>query len=405
MRSSVQGYNLQRRVEQTYDIKTKIQPKEINSPVISSLGNMTSYSDTLDKPVIQEININEIKLYSKIDSIKVKKVIGKYNRRVKKCGWVRINRNDTSQILVIKGEKGTYWYNAMQRCGLIWLCPDCNYKIMKARANELYEQLKIEKDRGNSVLFVTFTLQHNSSDKLDKLLELLQGTFNKANTNYRAWLRIKKDIEYLRTLEITHGNNGFHPHYHCLFVGGTALLENINILTDAYKSELNKLGLTTNEYTTTIELWNGNIDDMKDYLFKGLLERELTSGGLKKGKKNSKTFFELVADPNTPSAVIQEYVTATKGKKMYHSSKGFFKDVRVQADEEILHDDKAKEIVCMIPYATYMEMSQKDMALEFLAEISYHGITGARDLLILYDIDDSFMEDPPPLLQLNTHLN
>ena len=389
---------------QTYNIKTGIQQKETNNPVNFPLGNITSYSATLDTRAFQEININEIKLISKRDSIKVKKVIGKYNKRVNRCGRVRIMRTDTSPVLVIKGEKGSYYYNAMQRCGLIWLCPDCNYKITKARAVELYEQLIIYKNRGCNVYFVTFTLQHKSNDELNKLIDLLQKIFNASMTN-RQLKKIREDIEYLRTLEITHGSNGFHPHYHCLFVGSKDTLKYINMLVDLFKSELNKNGLQTNEHTCIIELWNGNIDKMKDYLFKGLLERELTSGGLKKGRKGSKTFFELVMDENTPSGVIQEYITATKGKRQYHHSKGFFKDVRVKTDEEILKDDKASEVVCLIPYEIYQEMDYKEITLEFIPELQYKGIQGARDLLTLYDIDDSFLDDPPSLLDSNTHLN
>ena len=368
--------------------------EDLDQDVFNPLGNYTSYSAIPSSVELQEKEILELRFKSKKKSILLKKAIGKLNKRVGGCGIHRIIHTNTSPVLVIKGEKGGHYYSSMQRCGLIWLCPDCNYKITKARADELYLQLKADRERGETVLFITFTLQHKYTDKLDKLLEILHDAFNYANT-HRQWKEIKEGIEFLRTLEVTRGSNGFHPHYHCLFVGGTDIINKIKILVGLFESRLREIGLETNEHTTTTRLWNGDIDDMKDYMFKGLLEQELTSGGLKKGKKDSKTFFELVMDESTPADVIREYMTAIKGKRQYHHSKGFFKDTRVKTDIEILHDDKALEIVCMIPFKTFKEMRQKGIAREFLPEIAYHGRAGARDLLTLYDIDDSFLDDPP----------
>lgn len=352
------------------------------------LGNITSYSARSDIKVVTKKEIDTKKYNFKRLSIERKNWIGEKVKRVKGCGCNPISAKTSTFIDAVEGEKGKIYFSKMQRCGSVWLCPNCMYKLMKARSEELYKQLKIYKDQDKVVLFVTFTIQHNIGDSLTDLHEKLLSAFNFANS-HKSWINAKKmvPVEYLRTLEVLFGLCGWHPHLHSLFIGDQELLRIIKIFIDLYKRELARMNLFVNEHTVVIKKWNGMIDDMKEYLFKGMIEEELTGGNLKKSGQG-KTFFELVDDGN--DLRMDEYIKAMKGKRQYHHSKGFFKEVEVKTDEEILKDDTVKKVLFSIPRRVYFDIFKKGIALHLLNDYEYGGIDKAVKLLELYGCDTSF---------------
>lgn len=363
------------------------------------LGNKTSYSA---KPISQAVKKNkelspseimDLKYGYRKEKIETNKKVGKKVRRVGDCGIKPILKGQQF-IDAVLGESGNMYYHGVQRCGLVWFCMSCMFKLMKARADELYKQLQAYKKADKTVLFITFTLQHNVNDSLEELHKKLLGAFNYANS-HRQWIQAKKlyGIEYLRVLEVLKSLiNGWHTHLHTIFIGSPDMLNAINVFIDLYKQNLSDQGLLVNENTVVVEKWNGKLDDMTDYLFKGMLEKELTGASMKTSK-HGKTFFELVDEGN--DSAVDEYIRVMKGKRQYHHSKGFFKDVRVLTDEQILKDDKTVKVLFSIPRTIYNDLCRKGIALHLLNEFIYGGRIRAIKLLELYDCDTDFMVDPP----------
>lgn len=396
-----------------------IQKSPLFSPSNNALGKTTSYfakpknkdvsaKKNLAKPENKEEKkgkvtkegIAKLKYDYKKANIERKKKIGKDVQRVGNCGISPISKYD-QYINVVQGEKGGIYYNCVQRCGSVWLCPDCMCKLMKTRAEELYKQLKAYKIHGKIVLFVTFTLQHKKSDHLRDLQKRLLNAFQFANS-HRSWIEAKKTIpvEYLRALEVLMGSNGWHPHLHCVFVGNPEIINTINIFVNLYKQYLLKHKLLVNKHTVVVEKWNGKLDNMKDYLFKGMLEKEITGGNLAKSGKG-KNFFELIDEGNEDASY--EFIKVMKGKRQYHKSKNFFKDVRVKDDSDILKDDVAAFYLYQIHKPIYEDMRAKGIVSHFLNEYIYGGQERGRRLLELYDCDTGFMGDPAFNQTQNNH--
>jgi hypothetical protein len=263
------------------------------------------------------------------------------------------------------------------------------YKLMKERSEELYQQLKIYKDAGKTVLFVTLTLQHHQGERLEYLHTKLLSAFSFANS-HRSWIEAKKKIpaEYLRALEVLNGNNGWHPHLHCVFVGNDEIVDTIKIFTNLYEKYLISIGKLVNEHTSVVDKWNGKLEDLTEYMCKGMIEEEITGGNLKKSG-NGKNFFELIDDNN--DAATDEYIKVMKGKRQYHHSKNFFRDVRVKSDKEIIKDDKIENVLFTIPVKVYADINSKGIALHLLNEYEYGGIARAVTLLELYDCETEFL--------------
>ncbi|MEI8226588.1 MAG: protein rep, partial [Bacteroidota bacterium] len=363
---------------------------------VGLLGNTTIYSaNGISQSVkkgkeLTPSEIAEKKYDYKKENIERKKKIGAKEKRVGYCG-VRPILKGQQIIDAVLGESGNMYYHGVMRCGSIWFCPDCMYKIMKVRADELYEQLQAYKKADKTVLFITLTLQHNVSDTLENLHKKLLGAFNYANSN-GSYKKIKQQysVEFLRVFEVLYGKNGWHPHLHTVFVGDPEMLNAINVFIKLYERKLLEQGLLVNENTVVVEKWNGKLDDMTDYLFKGMLEKELTGASMKTSK-HGKTFFELIDEGN--DSAVDEYIRVMKGKHQYYPSKGFFKDIKVMTDEEILKDDKAVKVIFSIPRTTYNDLCRKGIALHLLNEYIYGGRIRAIKLLELYDCDTDFMVD------------
>jgi hypothetical protein len=177
---------------------------------------------------------------------------------------------------------------------------------------------------------------------------------------------------------------------HSVFIGDEKLIQIIDVFRDLYKQELTRLGLIVNSHTVVIDKWNGKIDDMTDYMFKGMLEQELTGGGLKKSGAG-KSFFELIDAGNDRAA--QEYIEAIKGKRQYHHSKAFFSDVRTKTESELLRDDKIEKVLFSIPVRVYADINKKGIAIHLLNEFNYGGRERAERLLDLYDCDSRFFDE------------
>lgn len=377
------------------NVHTKGLNVSFNSPKTPPLGNNTSYSANLTTKGIQPEKIKEKKLkklkYTYVrDKANLKLKIAGLSKRVGFCGSIPID-SKKPYIQMVKGEKGGTYYAGMQRCGSVWFCQDCMYKIMKARANEIYNQLLAYKNRNQKVIFVTFTIQHNKGERLNKVKKRLLDAFDFANSSreYQS-LKKKNKIEFLRVLEVLHGPNGWHPHLHCVFTGSD-ILNDIQVFKDLYEKKLKKLGLLVNGYTTQIDVWNENIQGMSDYLFKGMLEYELVGGNLKKSKSGLLNFFDLVRKDDIEEYI--EFFKSMKGSRQYHSSRKFFADVRQKKDEDILKDDKIEDILFVIPRRIFSDIRASGIAAHLINEYNYFGDLGMIRLLKRNKIPHHWVHD------------
>ena len=102
---------------------------------------------------------------------------------------------------------------------------------------------------------------------------------------------------YISCFEITHGKNGFHPHYHVLLFVPYSMAPNsiLGIKQDMYKvwkDCCEKSGLDTPTEKYGLDLRGG--DKADSYVAKWGLEHEMTKGHVKKGKADSRTPFDIL---------------------------------------------------------------------------------------------------------------
>jgi hypothetical protein len=96
----------------------------------------------------------------------------------------------------------------------------CAAKVAARRGEEVLTVLSQHLDAGGGASFLTLTLPHKKKDSLARTRRLAAGAWKRVQQG-RAWLRLKARLGLvgsIRSLEATHGANGWHPHIHVLIL-------------------------------------------------------------------------------------------------------------------------------------------------------------------------------------------
>ena len=131
------------------------------------------------------------------------------------CG-TRVRRN-LVDVAVERHADGYAFTTGLQTCGSVWSCPICSYKIRVKRAAEIATAIARHRAAGGTVLLLTLTTQHSAGEALDTVWSSVQDAWQYITAHYRyRKLRDELGIGFVRTVEVMHGANGWHPHLHLL---------------------------------------------------------------------------------------------------------------------------------------------------------------------------------------------
>jgi plasmid rolling circle replication initiator protein Rep len=190
-------------------------------------------------------------------------------------------------------------------CDCGYACPVCAPKIAMKHATELAAAVTAAYKKGWTVIHVTYTLSHHKGESLEKVLSSLADARRKYFLAGRGFQTISQKIGLegsARALEVTTGDNGWHPHFHELMFLSAGVYDGLEAdLTQRWIASLAKLGATASEdHALRIEEGSQHISE---YLNKfGRLpedgghsvEMELSHGYSKVARKEGKTPFALL---------------------------------------------------------------------------------------------------------------
>jgi hypothetical protein len=206
--------------------------------------------------------------------------------RLWKCMRWRIPGKD--QEVKVSKKHGKAFLSGFQCCGSVWGCPVCAPKITERRKIEVSEAMKSADQMGFKVYLVTFTVPHGMGDDVKEIRKKLLKAFSRLNQTRAGREAYKKigRVGWIRNLEVTYGENGFHPHIHALFFLDTVLKpkEVESILSPLWIDACIKSGLDEPSQTHGLRVDDGS--KAQKYLTKWGLEHEITKGHLKNGKKS-----------------------------------------------------------------------------------------------------------------------
>lgn len=251
----------------------------------------------------------------------------------------------------------------LMTCGSVWACPICAQKITNKRREELQQAVNTWAGQGGKVLLMTLTFPHARFDNLAGMNEQFGAAlkkFKNSRTYKNTFGTEAKPGRYgrigsVRSLEVTHGVNGWHPHTHDLvFVKHDGFLEDGQSL-QALKKEwffcLHAVGLAAMSELNDVLLHGLDVrggDYAAEYIAKYGREPQLTEGwGLadELTRSHAKVAAGLHATPfmllkwagdgdEEAANLFREFASAYDGKRMNHWSAGLKKRLAIAEEDD-----------------------------------------------------------------------
>lgn len=292
--------------------------------------------------------------------------------------------------------------SGVHTCDCGYACPVCAPKIAMRHAKELAAATTAAYARGWRVLHVTYTLSHHRGESLEYVLSSISDARRKYFLAGRGYQAIKHELGIegsTRALEVTHGANGWHPHYHeLLFVSGDVPADFEETLKSRWVNAVGKVnGIADKEHGLKIEEGHAQISE---YLNKfgrlpedggHAVEMELSHGYAKNARKDGKTPFALLhaaSQGDTQSArLFCEYSACMAGRALIRWSKGL-REALGLSDAESESTDISEPIFAELAGFSWhaLKLISDDCILPAVLLAATAGYEALRELLDLYDL-------------------
>lgn len=283
--------------------------------------------------------------------------------RVRKCGRVTVRPTGTVDVRQSGEAVG---YAGLATCGSVWACPRCSAKIQAVRRLELGALISTAAAEGLTVAFGTVTLRHRRGQSLEKLWDAVTQGYRSVS-QARKVRRLRSSLSrlgYVRAFEVTHGDNGWHPHIHTIQLFEMPVTQSqLDELADAefevWRRQAKKrgLGAPVRERYELRKVTDASVA-FSDYFAKGVYDPsvarsaksigfEMTSSMTKKGRgKGSRTPWQVLEDFQATGDlddwdVWEEYERTSKGKRALVWSPGLKKRFGVgEVEDETIAEEE-----------------------------------------------------------------
>ncbi len=308
--------------------------------------------------------------------------------RCRMCGAAATGRAPLAVVITAE----TAGWQGVQTCGSVSACPVCAPKIRQERAGEIEQGMRTHLGAGGGALFLTMTLRHTAGDRLIDLLPVVSGGLGRCLRG-RAWVEMAAAIGYtgqIRSLEVTHGDSGWHPHVHALILTDTPLTDEQiaavwrfiwerwsrhaerstgrSVLPERMTLEPVREMAAIGQYLTKI------VDDSGFSV--GL---EMTRTDLKVGRAGSRSAWQIAADAaagdEVAAALWQEYEEATKGRRVVVWSRGL--RARLGVGDEV-PDEEIAAVGEVVPVEVVP-----------VSEVEYRAVVRARATARVLDVAET----------------
>lgn len=323
------------------------------------------------------------------------------SERVSFCNRkLRMNLDEVSILHAPKYD--SYHYGNLMVCGSVWTCPVCAAKITERRRQELAALVDEAIGRGNSVAMLTLTVPHHYGDDLSVVLDRLSRA-KRLMQNRKVWKRLVSWYGILgdvRTLEVTYGKNGWHPHFHCLLFFDKQKLsvrDKFNLRRDilsAWQSACLSCDLPKpNGHGCTLQVCNRSV---YEYVQKWGVDREMTKGHVGKSAVGGRTPFQLLQayldGDKIAGSIFREFAEKFKGRRQLVYSKGLrslFNIVDLSDEELATSDEEDATIFMMIPLDVWRSVLRADRRGQLL-EVCRNGKKAVEEFLSTLLIQDPY---------------
>jgi hypothetical protein len=218
------------------------------------------------------------------------------------------------------GERRATW-GGILTCGHVWTCPVCSAHLRSERAERITNAVEYLKGRWQ---MQTYTIAHHPGMRLQETIAGMMKALRRmkqGGTIQRVWgERVTASV---RTLEVTHGDNGWHPHVHLLVRTSEWTPEEREALQRRWQDCVEReLGAEARPSKAQAVTWSEPFDGAEEadrslYVTKLGLE---VAGIAKLGKRGNLTSWGVAEKASQGSGphvwLWREFHAATRGRRM-----------------------------------------------------------------------------------------
>lgn len=256
-------------------------------------------------------------------------------------------------------EPGQATWGNLQTSSSVWASPLSASAISKTRAEEVSGALKtwFDQDKRHSVEFLTLTLAHDKGQSLREVWDTLAYAWRgiTGTASWRGGARYEGDkkrfsiAHWLKSVEATHGKNGWHVHIHCLLFLDRTLSDDEretmeNRFYERWRAGAERKGFKapSRKHGVKIEkaLREKSVNDLGSYMAKGALfsvaeslSWEITAGQTAKEarSKDNRSPFQILdsirksgdfSRKNSDVKIWAEWEESSLGRRQMAWSKG-----------------------------------------------------------------------------------
>jgi hypothetical protein len=278
---------------------------------------------------------------------------------VRKCGKV-----PHGQYMPLRTAPSGFHLTGLCTCGSVWVCPVCAPNIRAGRGTEIAAAVGSRLGDGGAVTFGTGTLSHAAKHSLRSTYSLVVDAWSavREDRGVRAFKKANGYWGFVRTAEVTHGDNGWHPHLHWLDFWEEALsaedMERYQrAVYGAWSRCVARLGSRYSSPTRGIlvlPVRDGEAKTIANYVTEmsvSAASYELTSISTKQARQGGLAPFEILAKVYGPGSkpwvdLWWEYEQATRGRRMLGTSRGLL--ARLGVDEEESEPKELGDVVAFV---------------------------------------------------------
>lgn len=325
--------------------------------------------------------------------------------RTSRCGHC----SSTQTVQVMKRPTGRCGYQGVVTCGSIWTCPECASKISAKRSAEVCELVKAHRKAGGACYMGTLTMEHGLGDDCRILRETASWSWDQLIRS-GAMRRLRDQyniVGYVRSLEVTHGKHGWHPHLHVLFLARDMSREQQTAVADAiferWKHVLERRKIKVARMAFDFQRAT-NDEAAAQYVAKWGAGTEIAKGSEKLGRAG-RSPWQLLDDCHAgddhAGRLFKEYAEAFHGARHLTYARGI-RDMyglrKQQQDEQLALDDfpEFEETieVYRIDRQLWRHLVERNLTAQVLSAAEADGKYGIDALLIRHGLAPS--HDRPP---------
>lgn len=301
-------------------------------------------------------------------------------------------------------------FGGLQICKSVWHCPVCSAKISEKRREDLSTGLRNWSEmytaQNRRVLLVTFTLQHDKGDDLSVVYTALKRARRLLVSGRKAKpFNNEYGIKgHVRSLELTYGVNGWHPHLHVLMFFDQEVP--IIPFEAAIKARWSECVQSAGRYAS----WEHGCDvrfsdaDIADYVAKWGYEpkwtpaHEMAKSGSKIGRRGGNTPMQLLSDyldgDQRAGRLWMQYAVNFKGERQLHWSKGMRQLLGLateKTDEELaVEQDEIAVILASLTVGAWRVVIANDARGELLEVASSGDVNRVQTFLARLGVGESY---------------